>query len=491
MIILECIFAIGNLFFIIMLLYIMGDSNTTQAGGSDTTPLTPVASVNVNFKQVSEGLDEAGMKTLYEVLSKCRDAIEMAHSNGKEAFKYQIEVERFLKKNTVFESDNKSVDYEKSNPKVNFKALETGMFYVGNRDNWMDFASQYVGKWTKEKKWGDKSDYIFEGKHIHDGHDLKETGVETLKDDLFYGKFAKGIRTSGVYTWSNTSNYMGNFQSGNVHGFGCLKRKSSTSEVDEFIFGEFSNNYLPKSYILKRGKSIDWVSNNTSTELSKDQASHVSYYLNKVTEDFKQLGIWTEGLHKLEDKTGLNRTGLYAIAALGLAGVGFWAYKKFRKSITQKNKALSKAEKARITREKNKAEKAAAVSASASDSNSASAIEGNSALGSASAMESNASAPAATRKNKSASKSATRKAAAVKAAATRAANKAAKAANVKVEGSNVKVEGSNAVWSSPAESKEDVSNATGSNATGSNATGSNVEVGLRRSQRIRANKSNK
>ena len=79
----------------------MGDSNTTQAGGSDTTPLTPVASVNVNFKQVSEGLDEAGMKTLYEVLSKCRDAIEMAHSNGKEAFKYQQEVERFLEKNTV------------------------------------------------------------------------------------------------------------------------------------------------------------------------------------------------------------------------------------------------------------------------------------------------------------------------------------------------------------------------------------------------------
>jgi hypothetical protein len=461
----------------------MGDSNKKQADGSDPTqkPLDPIASVNVNFKEVQEGLDEIGMKTLNEVLSNCRNAINTAHSNAKEAFKYQQEVERFLKKNTVNKSDNKSVDYDKSNPKVNFKALEGGMYYVGNRDNWMDFASEYVGKWTKDYNWREVSEYIFEGKHTLVGDDLKDSGVETFNNgDKFYGKFAQKVRTSGVYTWSNTSNYMGNFGNGNVNGFGGLMQNTPESteakRVYDFIFGEFSNNNLPKSYILKKGDDFFWVSQSTPTKiskLSKLQANEVSYYLNKVTKDFKQLGIWTEGLHKLEDKTGLNRTGLYAIAALGLAGVGFWAYKKFKKSITQKNKALTKAEKARITRAKNKA---AAASASASDSNSASAIDGNSASGSASAMESNASAPAATRKNKSAIKSATRKAAAVKAAATRAANKAAKAANVKVEGSNVKVEGSNmkvegsnmtvegsnAVWSSPAESKEDESNATGS-----------------------------
>ena len=473
----------------------MGDSNTKQAGGSNTKPLDPiVVSVNVNFKEVSEGLDDAGMKTLNEVLSSCRDAINTAHSNAKEAFKYQAEVKRFLKKNTVLKSDNKSVDYDKSNPKVNFKALEGGMYYVGNRDNWIDFASEYVGKWTQNKEWEKESEYIFEGKHIHDGDDLKDTGVETFNNvDKFYGKFAKGVRTSGVYTWSNTSNYMGNFGNGNVNGFGGLMQNTPESTEDkrvyDFIFGEFSNNNLPKSYILKSGNKIFWVSLSTTTELSKLQALKVSYYLHKITKDFDQLGIWTKAMHELENKTGLNRTGLYAIAALGLAGVGFWAYKKFKKSTTQKNKALTKAEKARITRAKNKA---AAASASASDSNSASAIDGNSASGSASAMESNVSAPAATRKNKSASKSATRKAAAVKAAATRAANKAAKAANVNVEGSNMKVEGSNmkvegsnmtvegsnAVWSSPAESKEDESN----------ATGSKVEAGLRRSQRIRAKK---
>ena len=458
----------------------MGDSNKKQAGGSDPTqkPLDPIASVNVNFKEVSEGLDEIGMKTLNEVLSNCRNAINTAHSNAKEAFKYQQEVERFLKKNTVNKSDNESVDYDKSNLKVNFKALENGMYYVGNRDNWIDFASEYVGKWTKNSNWGEVSDYIFEGNHTLVGDDLKDSGVETFNNgDKFYGKFAQKVRTSGVYTWSNASKYMGNFSNGNVNGFGGLMRhtpeSTETKPVDEFIFGEFSNNNLPKSYILKRDDKIFWVSLSTTTELSKFQALKVSYYLHKITKDFDQLGIWTKAMHELENKTGLNRTGLYAIAALGLAGVGFWAYKKFKKSTTQKNKALTKAEKARITRAKNKA---AAASASASDSNSASAIDGNSASGSASAMESNVSAPAATRKNKSASKSATRKAAAVKAAATRAANKAAKAANVKVEGSNVKVEGSNmkvegsnmtvegsnAVWSSPAESKEDESNATGS-----------------------------
>ena len=469
----------------------MGDSNTKKAGGSDTEPLKLFASVNVSFKEVQEGLNDTGMNALNIVLSNCRDAIETAHSNAKEAFKYQQEVKHFLGKNTVKKSD-KSVDYDKSNPKVNFKALEGGMYYVGNRDNWMDFASEYVGKWTLTEKWDDTSKYIFEGKHIHDGDDLKDSGVETFNNgDKFYGKFAQKVRTSGVYTWSNASKYMGNFNDGKVHGFGGLMQNTPESteakRVYDFIFGEFSNNNLPKSYILKTGDGFFWVSQSTPTKLSKIQALKVSYYLHKIKKDFEQLGIWTKAMHELENKTGLNRTGLYAIAALGLAGVGFWAYKKFKKSITQKNKALTKAEKARITRAKNKAEKAAAASASASDSNSAS--------GSASAMESNVSAPAATRKNKSAIKSATRKAAAVKAAATRAANKAAKAANVKVEGSNVKVEGSNmkvegsnmkvegsnAVWSSPAESKEDESNATGSN-----ATGSKVEAGLRRSQRIRA-----
>ena len=451
----------------------MGDSNKKQAGGSDSTqkPLDPImVSVDVNFKEVSEGLDEEGMKTLNEVLSKCRDAIETAHSNAKDAFEYQQEVKHFLGKNTVKKSD-KSVDYDKSNLKVNFQALEGGMYYVGNRHNWLDFASEYVGKWTQNKEWEEKSVYIFEGKHIHDGDDLKDSGVETFNNgDKFYGKFAQKVRTSGVYTWSNASKYMGNFSNGNVNGFGGLTQKTNESIKDKpvynFIFGEFSDNNLPKSYILKRGDDFFWVSQSTPTKLSKFQAYKVSYYLNKITTDFDKLGVWTESLHKLENKTGLNRTGLYAIAALGLAGVGFWAYKKFKKSTTQKNKALTKAEKARITRAKNKA---AAASASASDSNSASSSDSNSASGSASAMESNASAPAATRKNKSAIKSATRKAAAVKAAATRAANKAAKAANVKVEGSNMKVEGSNmkvegsnAVWSSPAESKEDESNATGS-----------------------------
>ena len=61
-----------------------------------------------------------------------------------------------------------------------------------------------------------------------------------------------------------------------------------------------------------------------------------------------------------------------------------------------------------------------------------------------------------------------------KSALTRAA-KAAKA-KVKVEGSVVKVEGSNAAWSSPAESKED---------------GDKADGGLRRSQRLRDNKSKK
>ena len=105
-----------------MLLYIMGDSNKKQAGGSDTTPLDPIVSVDVNFKEVSEGLDEPGMKTLNEVLLKCRNAIETAHSNAKDAFKYQQEVKHFLGKNTVKKSD-KSVDYDKSNLKVNFHAL--------------------------------------------------------------------------------------------------------------------------------------------------------------------------------------------------------------------------------------------------------------------------------------------------------------------------------------------------------------------------------
>ena len=482
-----------------MLLYIMGDSNTKQAGDSNTKPLDQIiVSGSVNFKEVQEGLDDAGMNTLNIVLSNCRNAIETAHSNAKEAFKYQQEVERFLEKNTVKKKDNKSVDYEKSNPKVNFKALQGGMYYVGNRYNWMNFASEYVGKWTKNSNWGEVSDYIFEGKHTIVGDDLKDSGVETFKNgDKFYGKFAGTSRTSGVYTWSNTSLYIGNIQNENVNGFGGLMQTTPESTEDkrvyEFIFGEFDKRTLPTSYISKIGDKIYWVSNKTPTILSNDQASQVSYYLNKVTENFKQLGIWTEGLHKLEDKTGLNRTGLYAIAALGLAGVGFWAYKKFRKSITQKNKVLSKSEKAAITRAKNKALKDAAASGSVMESKSASGMEENSGSG----MESNVSSAAGTVKNKSAAakgaatrknKSALRKAAAAKGAATRAANKAAnvkvEGSNVKVEGSNVKVEGSNAVWSSPAESKE-----AESKEAESKEAESKVEVGLRRSQRIRANKS--
>jgi hypothetical protein len=463
-----------------MLLYIMGDSQTTK-------PLNPIKSGVVHFTQ--DELSSGGMKELYDVFSSCRNAIDKAHSNAREAFRHQQEVRRFLTSKTVFtNTDKTTVDYDKSNSKVNLTRLQGGkMFYIGNRKNWSDIASEYVGKWTMNERWAESSNYIFEGKHIHVGDDLKDSGAETLKGDHFYGKFATGNRTSGVYTWSNDSFYMGNFKDGNVHGFGCLKQVlTDLADGSEFIFGEFNDNNLPKSYILKRGGKIYWVSGGNSSELSVDQASQISYYLNKVTEDFKQLGLWTKGLHKLEDKTGLNRTGLYAIAALGLAGVGFWAYKKFRKSVTQKIKALTKAEKAAITRAKNKAAKAASASVSASESPSGSnsALEDNSGSGSASAIGRNAD-PAVTRKNKSASKSSKRSEAGKKGALTRAANKAAKAANVKLEGSNVKLEGSIGAWSSPAESKEAVSNDVESKVAVSNATGSPADAGLRRSQRIR------
>jgi hypothetical protein len=56
---------------------------------------------------------------------------------------------------------------------------------------------------------------------------------------------------------------------------------------------------------------------------------------------------------------------------------------------------------------------------------------------------------------------------------------------VKLEGSNVKLEGSIGAWSSPAESKEAVSNDVESKVAVSNATGSPADAGLRRSQRIR------
>jgi hypothetical protein len=434
-----------------------------MSGSPEKLPLIP--SVKVNFTQ--DELNSNDMKALNVVLSSCRNAIDMAHSNAREAFKHQQEVQRFLTSKTVFtDTDKKTVDYTITNPKVNLTRLQGGkMFYIGNRNNWSDIVSEYVGKWTMNERWAESSNYIFEGKHIHVGDDLKDSGVETLSHDFFYGKFAKGYRTSGVYTWSNDSFYMGDFGNGEVHGFGCLKQVlPDLTDGSQFIFGEFNDNNLPTSYISKRGEKIYWVSGGNSSELSVDQASQISYYLNKVTEDFKQLGLWTKGLHKLEDKTGLNRTGLYGIAALALAGVGFWAYKKYKKSSTQKTKALSRGEKAAITRKKNKAAKEAAASVSVSGSNSASAMEDSAGSGSASAMGSNVAA--GTRKNKSASKSARRSEAAKKGALTRAANKAAKAANVKVEGSNVKVEGSNvkvegsdAVWRSPAENKEDESKA--------------------------------
>ena len=449
-------------------------------GGSDIQPLKLIESVSVNFERATtDQLPEGQLEKLKTVFVNCFDAIKKAHANGKEAFRHQQEVQRFLTSKIVKISDSIPVDYATTNPKVNFTELSGNMFYVGNHKNWLDFASEYVGKWTKKEQWNNASDYIFEGKHINVGKDLKDSGVETLESDHFYGKFAGGKRTSGVYTWSNGSFYMGDFKDGNVHGFGCLKQVLPTP--DEFIFGNFNNNMLPESYISKRSDKIYWVSSGTPTELSNDQASVISHYLNKVTEDFKQLGLWTKGLHKLEDNTGLNRTGLYGIAALALAGVGFWAYKKYKKSSTQKNKALTRGEKAAITRKKNKAAKEAAASVSVSGSNSASAMEDNAGSGSASAMGSNVAA--GTRKNKSASKSARRSEAAKKGALTRAANKAAKAANVKVEGSNVKVEGSDAVWRSPAENKEDESKAVESK-----AVESKVSIGLRRSERLREKK---
>ena len=291
-----------------MLLYIMS--------GSDILPLELIESVSVNFeKATTNQSDSVNLKTLKTVFFNCFDAIKTAQANGKEAFRHHQEVERFLTSKIVKISDSIPVDYATTNPKVNFTELSGNMFYVGNHKNWLDFASEYVGKWTMNKQWGEESDYIFEGKHINVGKDLKDSGVETFKGSgQFYGKFEGGKRKSGVYTWSNNTFYMGDFKDGNVHGYGCLKQVLPTP--DEFIFGNFNNNTLPTSYISKRPDKIYWVSSGTPTELSNDQASVISHYLNKVTEDFKQLGLWTKGLHKLEDKTGLNRTGFYAIAAL-------------------------------------------------------------------------------------------------------------------------------------------------------------------------------
>ena len=439
-------------------------------------PLNAVGkSETLTFNPISGNQKPEVMSKIKELLLNCSTAIDKAHSNAAYAHQYKIQVDRFLAKNEV-KNDDETIDYEKSKSKVNFHLVPGGVpevvpevvpkvvpdkYYVGNHYNWSDFLADYVGKWTMDPKWNNTSDYVFVGRYANYNdvkNDIKDTGVETFKDSgQFYGKFEEGNRKSGVYTWLDTktkSFYMGDLND-NINGHGCLQRIDG--EKIEFIFGLFQNNNMPVSYVLKKDKEISWVVSDVATILNENDISQISHFLNKVSKDYEKLGIWEDTIQKLEDKTGLNRTSLYTTAALALAGVGFWAYKKYKKSSTQKNKALSRGEKAAITRKKNKAAKEAAASVSVSGSNSASAMEDNAGSGSASAMGSNVAA--GTRKNKSASKSARRSEAAKKGALTRAAKKAAKAANVKVEGSNVKVEGSDAVWRSPAENKEDESKA--------------------------------
>ena len=95
-----------------MLLYIMGE------------PITLIPSININFNGVGEELSKDNMTALNTVLSSCRNAISMAHSNAREAFRHQQEVQRFLTSNTVLtDNNNKTVDYGESNPKVNFTEI--------------------------------------------------------------------------------------------------------------------------------------------------------------------------------------------------------------------------------------------------------------------------------------------------------------------------------------------------------------------------------
>jgi hypothetical protein len=419
-------------------------------------PLNAVGtSETLTFNPISGNQSHDVMSTIKELLLNCSTAIDKAHSNAAYAHQYNTQVDRFLAKNVVKKTDT-TIDYEKSNSKVNFqlvKEKDPTIYYVGNHYNWSDFLADYVGKWTMKPEWNDDSNYVFVGRYANYNdvkNDIKDTGVETFKDSgQFYGKFEGGNRKSGVYTWlgnSTNSFYMGDLND-NINGHGCLQRIDGSKK--EFIFGLFQNNNVPSSYVLKKDKEIHWVDSNNATKLNENDISQISHFLNKVSKDYDKLGIWEDNIQKLEDKTGLNRTSLYTTAALALAGVGFWAYKKYKKSSTQKTKALSRGEKAAITRKKNKAAKEAAASVSVSGSNSASAMEDNAGSGSASAMGSNVAA--GTRKNKSASKSARRSEAAKKGALTRAANKAAKKA---AKAASVKVEGSNVAWSSPAESKD-------------------------------------
>jgi len=477
---------------------------TYYISNMQSSPQTPINSEDLPnpLKKVKDNLSVDTMTKIRELVKNCSDAISEGHLNAREAYKYKKQLETFLAKNSVF--NDKQIDYKNTNPKVNYEEImdnkEKKYYYVGNHDRKFDIATDLLGRWTENKNWMENSDYVYEGKWKTDSkNDIKVMGVEQLQQQqqTFYGKFEEGKRTSGVYVWTNDK-YIGKFDC-TIKGYGCYKLG------DAYIFGKFTtDNYktkLPDQYLkVDKDSEISWNINNEATQITNEDKANVLKILDleKVKSEIKELSQWEKTFQELEEKTGFNRTSLYAtaaFAALGIAGVGIWAYKKLMKRRRDKVEEKSSEQK---SSEEVKEEKPSEEVKEEKPSEEVKEEKPSEEVKLPSQTRKRGRKPAAnksvSRKNNSATKTAATKASATKASATKAAaTKAAatKAAATKAsatKASATKASATKASATKAAATKASATKAAATKAAATKAAATNVE-GERRSQRIREKES--
>jgi hypothetical protein len=191
-----------------------------------------------------------------------------------------------------------------------------------------------------------KSDgnYEFSGKTTsrgepHFGREILKDGTKT---QTFYGKFKDGKRDIGVVTFIDNSLYIGDFTDNKIKGYGCYQQ--IVDGITYFTFANFDKKEPQIVFSINTKTNVNDViyqqNDGKSFDFSGDHKKELFNFFSKLSPKIGNVLNELTARHTVPHGFGLHPYtadkiayyGLIGAAVAGLGALGYYVYKKMRKS---------------------------------------------------------------------------------------------------------------------------------------------------------------
>ena len=336
-------------------------------------------------------LNDTMMERILTLAKNCNDNIITAFKNAALAHKYKNQLDTFLERTEC----KVGTKYKVNCNYIDFGKGQIHMGNGNTLSLFADYLGKWIGpdKYIYEGKYRNLEEVSkLANTDSQKDTGVESLGLEQHFYGKFTDK---GARESGAYTWNNGDyKYLGQFDNNYIKGFGCWQvipetnadanadtkadgtkadgTKADGTKADAnanadgtkadgnnieskggdgdavqkkkyiYIVGKFENNSdkinMPDEYLrfdddgvicwcykYNNKPKMDQLTKTNKAQLSK------KFDLNVMKKKFNELSTYESVMNNLENFFGVGRTGLYATAALGVAGLGYYAYKKLLK----------------------------------------------------------------------------------------------------------------------------------------------------------------